>query len=137
MGITLSDRERRLIALIEEETGAGVRDCVVEDGGRLLVVVDPDDMAAAIGPDGRTVRALEDRLDREVRLVADAVAPEAFVANALAPAAVRGVTVEDGVAVVDVDPADRGVAIGEGGRNVAAARRLAERHFGLSEVRID
>jgi len=141
MGITLSDRERRFIALIEEETGAAVRDCVVEDDGRLLVVVAPDDMATAIGPDGRTVRAIEDQLDREVRLIADAQDAADFVANALAPAAVYGVTIEETngerVAVADVDQADRGAAIGSGGRNVEAARRLAKRHFDVDDVRID
>ena len=142
MGITLSDRERRFIALLEAESGATVRDCVVEDDGRLLFVVAPDDMAAAIGPDGRTVRGLEERLDREIRLVADAERAEDFVANALAPAAVYGVEVEEDeagqtVAVADVDPEDRGAAIGAGGRNVEAARLLAARHFGVDDVRID
>ena len=141
MGITLSDTERRFIALAGTETGAAVRDCVVEDDGRLLLVVAPDDMATAIGPDGRTVRALEDKLGREVRLVADAETPEDFVANALAPAAVYGVKVEETdegerIAVADVDPADRGAAIGSGGRNIEAARVLAKRHFGVDDVRI-
>ena len=142
MGITLSDRERRFIALLEEESGAAVRDCVVEEDGRLLFVVAPDDMAAAIGPDGRTVRGLEERLDREIRLVADAERAEDFVANALAPAAVYGVDVaEDGdgrtVATADVDPDDRGAAIGAGGRNVEAARTLAERHFDVDEIKVE
>ena len=142
MGITLSDRERRFIALLEEESGAAVRDCVVEDDGRLLFVVAPDDMAAAIGPDGRTVRGLEERLDREIRLVADAGRAEDFVANALAPAAVYGVEIEEDeegrtVAVADVDPEDRGAAIGAGGRNVEAARVLAKRHCDVDEIRIE
>ena len=142
MGITLSDTERRFIALLEEESGAAVRDCVVEDGGRLLFVVAPDDMAAAIGPDGRTVRGLEERLDREIRLVADAERAEDFVANALAPAAVYGVDVEEDeegrtVATADVDPDDRGAAIGAGGRNVEAARLLSKRHFDVDDVRIE
>jgi len=142
MGITLSDRERRFVALVSEETGATVRDCVVEeDGGRLVFVVAPDDMAAAIGPDGRTVRRLEERLDREIRLVADADTPEHFVANALAPAAVYGVDLvasdEGGtVARVDVDPDDRGAAIGAGGRNVETARLLAKRHFDVDDVEL-
>ena len=140
MGITLSDRERRFIALLTEASDATVRDCIVADDGRLVFVVAPDDMAAAIGPDGRTVRALEDRLDREVRLVADADSVEHFVANALAPAAVYGVEVEardgDRVAIVDVDPADRGAAIGAGGRNIEAARRLAKRHYEIDDIEL-
>jgi N utilization substance protein A len=138
MGITLSDRERRFIALVEEESGATVRDCVVEDDGRLLFVVAPDDMAAAVGPDGRTVRRLEERLDREIRLVADAERAEDFVANALAPAAVYGVTIEDEEgrtdAAADVDPDDRGIAIGADGRNVDAARTAGAVTGALDDV---
>ena len=41
------------------------------------------------------------------------------------------------MAVVDVAPDDRGVAIGSGGRTVEAARLLAARHFDVDDVRIE
>lgn len=141
MAITLSDRERRYIALFEAETDAAARDCVViDDGDRVLFVVAPDDMARAVGPDGRTVNRLRDRLGKEVDLIADADTPEAFVANALAPAAVYGVTVENcdegRIARADVDEADMGVAIGTDGRNIEAARLLAKRHFDVNDIEL-
>lgn len=38
------------------------------------------------------------------------------------------------IAVVTVEPKDRGLAIGKNGKNVARARLLAVRHFGINDV---
>ena len=140
MRVTLSNEARQYIAAFEEETGAVARDCVVDDEtDRLLFVVRAGEMGKAIGPDGRQVRRVEEKLGREVRLVEDADTPEAFVANALAPAAVRGVTVSENdttVAYAEVAEDDRGVAIGANGRNIRAARLLADRHFDVDDVQL-
>lgn len=137
---TISDEARRHIAAFEEVTGAPARDCLVEEGGdHLVFLVAPGEMGTAIGPDGETVRRLEDELDADVRLVEDADALEAFVANMLAPAVVHNVTVSENdttVAYVEVAEADKGVAIGAEGRNIEAARELAERHFDLADVQL-
>ncbi|WP_254765856.1 NusA-like transcription termination signal-binding factor [Salinilacihabitans rarus] len=138
MGVTLDDDARRTLALFEEVTGATGRDCVRQDG-RLLVVVEPGEMATAIGPGGRRVRRFEERVDRSVRLVEGADEPAAFVANALAPAAVYNVTLSENagtVAYVEVASEDRGVAIGSDGRTIEAVRTLADRHFGIDDVQL-
>lgn len=141
MAITLSDEARSYIALFEDETGAIARDCIVDDDeDRVVFVVATGEMATAIGPDGQTVGRVEERIGRTVELVEDADTPEAFVANALAPAAVYNVSVadnEDRVARVEVDEHDKGVAIGADGRNVRMARRLADRHFDIDDITID
>lgn len=159
--IRLSDEARRHIALFEDVTGVAARDCVVDrpsrgessggsSGGddpaddRVVFVVPPAEMADAIGPGGRTVSTLEERLGTSVELVEDADEPATFVANALRPAAVYGVTVRererDGeretVAYAEVDADDFGAAIGAGGRNVSMAARLAERHHGVDAVEL-
>jgi len=144
MTVTLSDEARRLIALIEEESGATVRDCVVdEEFDRLLVLVKAGEMSEAIGPGGRTVQRIEGQLDREIKLVEDAPTAEDFVASALAPAAVYNVTMSEGdgddaatVAYAEVADEDRGIAIGRDGRNIAAARTLAARHFDVDDVEL-
>ncbi len=140
MEVAISDEERRLVALFEDETGAVVRDCVVDDEhDRLVYLVAAGDMPDAIGPGGEAVQRVEDRLDREIRLVEDADSAADFVANALAPAAVYNVTIsenDDTVAYVEVAQADRGVAIGEGGKNIEAARTLAERHVGVDGIEL-
>jgi len=140
MTVTLSDEARRLVALYERETDATVRDCVIDDEhDRLIFLVAPGDMPEAIGPDGKHVRAVEERLGREVKLVEDADNAADFVANALAPAAVYNVTISENndlVAYVEVAQEDRGAAIGTSGRNIDAARLLAKRHHDVDAVEL-
>ena len=140
MAIRLSDEARQLAALFESETEATVCDCVIDDDhGRVLLLIKPGEMAQAIGPAGEHVSRVEDRVGKPIKLVEDAETPEAFVANALAPAAVYNVTIsenDDRVAYVEVDDADRGAAIGDGGENIDAARLLAERHFDVDDVEL-
>jgi N utilization substance protein A len=149
MRVTLSDTARQYIALFEDVTGATARDCLVHDAGeaddestddgRVTFLVAAGQMGQAIGPSGRRVQRLEEKLGRDVTLVEDADTPEAFVENALAPAVVTHVTISeqnDRVAYVEVDAADRGVAIGADGRNIRTARELARRHWDLDDVQL-
>lgn len=138
MARTLSDDARRYIAAFENVTGASAIDCVIDED-RLVFVVGAGDMGQAIGPGGETVHRLEDRLDRAVDLIEDADTPEAFVANALSPAAVYHVTISENdtlVAYAEVAEDDRGVAIGSEGKNIETARTLAKRHFDLDDIQL-
>jgi N utilization substance protein A len=138
MGRTLSNDALRYIAVFEDVTGAAATDCVIDEE-RLTFVVATGEMGQAIGPGGRTVRRLEDRLGKDVDLVEDADTPEAFVANALSPAAVYNVTISENrttIAYAEVAEEDTGVAIGSGGRNIETARLLADRHFDIDDVQL-
>jgi len=139
--VTLSDRERRLISLFDELTGATAVDCIVhenEDGAETVVfLVAAGEMGRAVGRDGHRVETLEERIGSRVDLVENADTPEAFVESALAPAVVEHVTIseqDDRVAYVEVAPADRGVAIGANGRTIEVALRLAMRHHDIDAV---
>ena len=138
MRIELSDEARRYIGRFAELTGVAPTDCLVE-GDRLVFLVPAGEMAAAIGQAGETVEAVERHLGKSVDLVEDADTPEAFVASALAPAAVNAVTVSeqnDRVAYVEVPEPDRGVAIGANGRNIETARTLAARHHDIDDIQL-
>jgi N utilization substance protein A len=140
MAVELSNEARRLIALFETETDVTVRDCLIDDANdRVVYVVKAGEMADAIGPGGTVVERVETKLDRGIKLVEDADTADAFVANALAPAAVYNVTVSensDTIAYAEVAQEDRGIAIGEGGKNIDAARRLAARHFDVDGIEL-
>ena len=140
MRVEISDEARRYIGAFDDLVGVAPLDCLVEeDGDRLVFLLPTGEMGEAIGPGGRTVDRVESELGADVELVENAARPDAFVANALAPAAVRGVTVSeqgDTVAYVEVVEADRGVAIGTDGRNIEAARTLARRHFDVDDVQL-
>ncbi len=138
MRIELSDEARRYIGRFDELTGVAPADCLVE-GDRLVFLVPAGEMAAAIGQAGETVESVERDLGKSVDLVEDADTAEAFVASALAPAAVNAVTVSeqnDRVAYVEVPEPDRGVAIGANGRNIETARTLAARHYDIDDIQL-
>lgn len=140
MKVRLSDEARRLLAAFEDETEANAVDCVVdEDEDRVIFVVAAGDMGTAIGPGGSRVDTLEDKLGRDVVLVEDAPTPEGFVANALTPAAVYNVTISENdttVAYAEVAHEDKGVAIGADGKNIEAAKTLANRHFEIDDIQL-
>jgi N utilization substance protein A len=141
MRVTLTDEARRYAKRFADVTDVTPRDCLVRDGGdRLVIVVPVDRLGEAVGPEGATVARVEDLLDARIDLIEDADTPEAFVANAFAPAAVRGVTIsEQGggrVAFAEVLDADRGVAIGTDGERIEAVRDLAARHFDVDDVEL-
>lgn len=138
MRVTLSGEALRVAGVVEEETDATVRDCLVQDE-RVVVLVGAGEMARAIGAGGEHVRRVERRLGTDVKLVEDARRPEAFVANTLAPAAVYNVTISEGektVAYAEVDREDRGVAIGADGQNIDTARTLAKRHHDIDDIEL-
>jgi N utilization substance protein A len=140
MTVRLSDEALQLVSLFEEETDATVRDCVIDETfDRIIFLVKPGEMGQAIGAGGEYVGAVEAEIGKSIKLVEDADTPEDFVANALAPAAVYNVTIsenDDRLAYVEVAQEDRGVAIGADGRNIEAARTLADRHYDIDDIEL-
>ncbi|UWG47130.1 Transcription elongation factor [Halanaeroarchaeum sp. HSR-CO] len=140
MTVTLSAEARQYLSVFEDVTSVTAVDCIVDDEfDRVVYVVPSDSMGQAIGPDGERVQRLEETVGRTVELVEDAATVEAFVANALAPAAVYNVTIsenDDVVAYVEVDLDDRGVAIGTDGQNIRAAKTLADRHYDVDDIQL-
>jgi N utilization substance protein A len=140
MTVRLSDEALQLVSLFEETTDATVRDCVIdEEFDRVIFLVKPGEMGQAIGASGEYVTAVEEEIGKSIKLVEDADTAADFVANALAPAAVYNVTIsenDDRLAYVEVAQEDRGVAIGADGRNIEAARTLAERHYDIDGIEL-
>lgn len=132
----------RNIALLESLTGAGARDCVVdEEGGRVIFVINEGEMGLAIGRNGKNIKKVEENLGSSVELVEYSEDPGAFVANALKPAEVDSVEVNNGdegrVASVQVGDDQRGAAIGRDGKNISKARMLAERHHNVKDIELE
>ena len=138
--IKLSMDDMAMIARFEQITGAAAVDVIRDDEGeRIIIVVRAKQLGKAIGRGGVNVKAASDVFGRAVDVVEMAETAEEFVKSALAPARVEGVKIiehRDGnkVASVTVKQEDRGIAIGRDGRNVARARILVKRHFGLDNV---
>ena len=141
-GIKITSNEMRYIALFESVSGASVKDCIIdEEQGRAIFVVNKGQVGVAIGRGGRNIHVLEKMTGKRHEIIEYSEDPVQFIKNALKPAAVREVRITerpDGktMAVVTVNPKDKGVAIGKNGRNAERLRFLAKRYFQIQNVSI-
>jgi len=138
--IKLTEREMKYIALFQDVTGASVRDCIIDDeNNRIIFLVKPGEVGLAIGKGGVNIKRLRRLLDKDIEVVEYAEKLEELAANALMPARVKGVKLvrtSNGrrIVYVTVDPKDKGIAIGKGGRNVSKAKLILKRYFDVDSV---
>ena len=136
-GIKFTSVEMRYIALFQSITGATVKDCIVDtDLNRIIFVVKEGSIGMAIGKKGKNIHQLEKH-----EVIEHSENPAQFIKNALKPAKVDEVRITermDGktIAVISVNPKDKGVAIGKNGRNAERIRFLAKRYFQIQNVSI-
>lgn len=141
-GIKLTSVEMRYIALFQSITGATVKDCIVDaDLNRIIFVVKEGSIGMAIGKGGKNIHLLEKMTGKKHEVIEHSENPAQFIKNALKPAKVDEVRITermDGktIAVISVNPRDKGVAIGKNGRNAERIRFLAKRYFQIQNVSI-
>ena len=141
-GIKITCDEMRYIALFESVSGASVKDCIIdEEQGRAIFIVNQGQVGVAIGRGGRNIHTLERMTGKKHEIIEYSEDAVQFIKNALKPAAVREVRITermDGkkMAVVTVNPKDKGVAIGKNGKNAERLRFLAKRYFDIQNVSI-
>ena len=141
-GIKITSKEMRYISLFESITGANVKDCIVnEELNRVILVVKEGEIGMAIGKRGRNIHTLEKMTGKKHEIIEYSEEPVQFIKNALKPAMVREVRITERpngktIAVVAVNPRDKGVAIGKNGRNAERLRFLAKRYFQIQNVSI-
>jgi len=141
-GIRFTSREMQYISLFESITGAVVRDCIIDDElNRVIFVIKEGDVGIAIGKRGKNIALLEKMTGKRHEVIEFSDDPSQFLKNALKPARVREIRITerpDGkvIAVVSVDPRDKGIAIGKNGRNAERIRFLARRYFQIHNVNI-
>ena len=141
-GIKLTSVEMRYIALFQSITGATVKDCIVDDDlNRIIFVVKEGSIGMAIGKGGKNIHLLEKMTGKKHEVIEHSENPAQFIKNALKPAKVDEVRITermDGktIAVISVNPRDKGVAIGKNGRKAERIRFLAKRYFQIQNVSI-
>lgn len=140
MNIKLNNEKLRYLALFEEMTGVTPKDCVEsgESGDKLTFVVEGKEMGKAIGQNGKNIRKVRKKLDKSVDVVEYNEDPERFLGNIFSSVEVENIEVEEEegkkVARITVLESDKGRAVGKNGWNIERARKLSDRHHGVSEV---
>ncbi len=140
--IILTDEEMRHIALFESLTGVVVKDCIIDkERGRIIFVVKEGQVGKAVGRNGSNIKRLSRIFGKPIEVVEYAETVEDLIRKSLFPAKVNAVKVikrADGskIVAVSVPPAEKGLAIGKEGKNIARARLLAKRYFDIDWVSI-
>src|SRR5512136_1159341 len=137
--VKLTEDCMRLISQFERLTGAGSRDCVIDDrNNRLTFVVNPGEMGLAIGKKGASLKKAMEVMDKKIEVVEYSTSPEQFLKNCFLPAQVTAVEFEDSddgqIAHIEVREEDRGIAIGKEGKNIFKAKKLALRQHNIADV---
>jgi N utilization substance protein A len=131
----------RLISQFESLTGAGSRDCVVDDRNeRLIFVVNPGDMGLAIGKKGASIKKASDAMGKKIEVVEYNSNADQFIRNCFLPAQVTSLKFEgepgQQTVIVEVRDEDRGKAIGKEGKNIFKAKKLALRQHDIADIQI-
>lgn len=142
MPVKLTSEELRYMALLNDVTGVQAKDCIIDNGvSSIIFIVPPGQAGLAVGTKGKNVKRLSKILGRRIEVVEWASTLEDFVKNIFLPARVLKIRLNkmpDGkkVLYVRVDPEDRGIAIGKGGRNVAKARAILKRYYNIDVISV-
>jgi len=140
--IVLNEQSLQLMKQFEDITGAGSRDCIIDErNDRLIFVINPGDMGRAIGKQGTSIKKASEDLGKKIEVVEFSNDAEQFIRNCFLPARVVSIEIEENeegeyVANVDIEEEDRGIAIGKGGKNIFKANKLAERQHDIVNVQI-
>jgi N utilization substance protein A len=139
--VKLTEDCMRLISQFERLTGAGSRDCIIDDrNNRLIFVINPGEMGLAIGKSGASIKKASDVMGKKIEVVEYSTNPEQFIRNCFLPAQVTGIDFEDQddgqVAYIEVRDEDRGIAIGKEGKNIFKAKQLAQRQHNIADVQL-
>jgi N utilization substance protein A len=139
--VKLTEDCMRLISQFESLTGAGSRDCVIDDRNeRLIFVINPGDMGLAIGKKGASIKKASEVMGKKIEVVEYNSNPEQFIKNCFFPAQVTSILFEgepeEQIVQVVVRDEDRGIAIGKDGKNIFKAKKLAQRQHNIVDVQI-
>ncbi len=136
--VKITENEMKFIQLLQNMTGATVVDCVLEDDG-IIFTVKKGEVGLAVGKGGEKIKRFRQMTNKQVEIFEYMEDPDKFLRNALKPAKVKDIRVVDRmsggkIAMVTVDPHDKGIAIGRNGENIRKIRFLSKRYFGLENV---
>ena len=139
--VRLTEDCMRLISQFESLTGAGSRDCVLDErNSRLIFVINPGDMGLAIGKKGASIKKASEVMGKKIEVVEYNSNPTQFIKNCFLPAQVTSIVFEGEPGAqsvqVEVRDEDRGIAIGKDGKNIFKAKKLAQRHHEIVDVQI-
>ena len=136
MSIKLDTDTIRSINAFEKITGTEVKDCII-DGGSAYFIVNEGKIGLVIGKNGRTIRKVQDHINKKVRVFEYSENLEQFIKNIIS-APVESIDIKENPkkVVISVMRNKKSVVIGRDGKNLKIISQFLKRNFNVSEVKI-
>ncbi len=139
MTVKLDTEGVRCIGIFEQLTGAGARDCVVDNEmNKVILVVKKGDMGLAIGKGGSNINKVKQTLRRDVEVIEHSPDTKEFIQNLFRPVIVKSVELQTkdnrSLAYVEVAGKDKGIAIGKGGEKIKKVKLMLKRSQNIDDV---
>jgi len=136
--IRLSTEEIKYMNLFESLTGASTKDCIQEDDS-VGFVVKKGDMGLAIGKNGANIERVKAAIKKGVWVMEYSEDAGEFIRNMYSPTRIRNIHISTGPAKImtlEVGRKDASRVIGQNGSRIKIAKKLAERHFEIDDIKV-
>ena len=125
----------KLMSLFESLTGAGVRDCILDD--KVILIIEENQMGRAIGKNGSNIRKFEEKLRKKVKLAEFSRDVVQFVKNLIYPIQPQDIQNIEGVITINgKDTSTRAMLIGRERKNINMVASIVKRYFDIKEIRV-
>jgi transcription termination/antitermination protein NusA len=126
----------KYMSIFTNVTNTDLKDCI-DTKGRLIFIVDENQIGKAIGKQGINVRKLEDRLKRKIKIIEYSKDAIQFIKNVVYPNKVRDIENQDNTYMITpMDSFNRGLLIGRNAVNLREYESIVKRYFEIKELRV-
>ncbi len=124
-----------LSSIMERMTHARVKDSF-QDGDLVCYIVAPGEMGKALGKGGSSIRKIQEKLGKKVKIIEFNDDVTKFVRNIILPLRVEKITIEGNTIIIeDSQKKTKSLLIGRQGRNLELLKRAVKRFFSV-EIKI-
>jgi len=124
------------MSLFDKITHASLKDCI-NDEGFVLFIVEPGNMAKAIGKGGANIKRLEQKIGKKVKVAEFNENPLQFAGNLMYPARIKDSDRQGGVLIFEAaDSASRGMMIGRNASHLRKTEEIVKRYFDIDEIKV-
>lgn len=127
----------KLMKLFEDMTRARVKDCF-HNKDKLVFVVQEGELMRALGKDRTNIKKLEEKLNRNIKIVEFSPDVLTFIRNLLYPLRVLDMSNDDGIITIKgPDTKTKGLMIGARAQNLRNYEEITRKYFdNIKEIKV-
>jgi len=124
----------KIMTLFERITRARIKDVIIEDA-MMYFVVQPGEMAKAIGKQGANIKKLQTKFQKKIRIVEYNILPELFLVNLIKPLKVENSMLEGKkIVLISAETSTKGKIIGRNRSNLNKYLKIVKRYFDIDGI---